>query len=181
MIEIKHRYTGVIIFKNENQSDLSGVNLSGVNLSGADLSGANLYGANLSGADLAGAKGLNKYLSTPLLFLYDQPGLIRAYKLVTAKNTGPYYPEYIYTFGSDYNCDDADDNPLTQCGKGISLATLDWCIKEWKPGYKILIAEFTAVDIAAIPTATNGKFRVRKCKIVGEKDLIAIGIVKTKG
>jgi hypothetical protein len=53
-------------------------------------------------------------------------------------------------------------------------------MKEWHEGYRILIAEFTAEDIAAIPTANDGKFRVHKCKIVGEKDLREIGLVKAE-
>jgi hypothetical protein len=51
-------------------------------------------------------------------------------------------------------------------------------MKEWQQGWRILIAEFTAADIAAIPTATNGKFRVHRCRIVGEKDLVEIGLVE---
>ena len=67
-IEIKNRWTGVIILAGEyenareavlkskkNGADLSGADLSGANLYGADLSGANLYGADLSGANLYGA------------------------------------------------------------------------------------------------------------------------------
>jgi uncharacterized protein YjbI with pentapeptide repeats len=54
MVQIKNRYTGVVV--REVQADsLSGADLSGANLSGANLSGANLYGANLSGANLSGA------------------------------------------------------------------------------------------------------------------------------
>jgi hypothetical protein len=34
--------------------------------------------------------------------------------------------------------------------------------------------EFTAADIAAIPLATDGKFRLRRCKVVGEKDITAL-------
>jgi hypothetical protein len=49
-------------------------------------------------------------------------------------------------------------------------------MKEWQPGYRILLAEFQATDIASIPTGTDGKFRVHRCKIVGEKDLGEIGI-----
>ena len=64
-IEIKHRYTGKVIFscecestkeclKNaiEKQIDLSGANLRGVDLRGVDLSGVDLRWANLSGVDL---------------------------------------------------------------------------------------------------------------------------------
>ena len=62
-IEIKHRFTGKILFSVETDSwrlaveaaVRSRANLSGANLSGADLSGANLYGANLTGANLTGA------------------------------------------------------------------------------------------------------------------------------
>ena len=51
-------------------------------------------------------------------------------------------------------------------------------IKEWKKGYKILVAEFTQKDIAAIPIGSDGKFRVNRCKIVGKKDLKELGLVK---
>ena len=79
-IEIKHRWTGEIIFAHEAEensvkitlraaiearanltgagltgADLRGANLTGANLTGANLRGANLTGANLTGADLTGA------------------------------------------------------------------------------------------------------------------------------
>lgn len=40
---------------------------------------------------------------------------------------------------------------------GFNLVTLPWCPREWKPGYKVLLCEFTAADIAAIPIG-GGKF-----------------------
>ena len=92
-------------------------------------------------------------------------------KLVTDKYTGPYYPGTTYKIGKTYSVKNACTDESRQCAEGISLATLDWCIKEWKTGYKILVAEFTTKDIAAIPMATDGKFRVRTCKIIREKDL----------
>ena len=55
---------------------------------------------------------------------------------------------------------------------------LGTCINDWKKGYKILVAEFTSKDIAAIPIATDGKFRVRKCKIIREKNLKKLGLVE---
>jgi len=67
-IEIKHRWTGTILFALETESlklcveaavkskvSLNGANLYGANLDGADLNGANLYGADLYGANLYGA------------------------------------------------------------------------------------------------------------------------------
>ena len=76
--EIKHRYTGNVLFQCEAENmreavasavksganlscadlyraDLSGADLYRADLSGADLSGANLSGADLSGADLSDA------------------------------------------------------------------------------------------------------------------------------
>ena len=171
---------------NLSGADLSGANLSGANLSradlygadlsGADLYGANLYGANLSRADLSGAAGISAYASTPLMMLLDQTGKIRAYKLVDESSKGPTYPTITYALGERVEALNAETDPQIQCAAGINVATLDWCIREWKPGYRILVVEFEANDIAAIPIATDGKFRLFRCDVVGEKDLHSIGI-----
>ena len=162
------------------RADLSRAYLYSADLSGADLAGAYLSGANLYGAYLSGAVGVNPFRCTPLLLLADQPGAIRAYKLVKPNGKGPYNGGITYEIGKSYAVDGADTDPDRHCGAGINLASLDLCMQEWQEGYRILIAEFTAQDIAAIPTATDGKFRVHRCKIVGEKDLAKIGLVETK-
>ena len=62
-MEIKHRFSGEIIYKDRHKTILACVkaaltakaNLSRADLSRANLAGANLAGANLSWADLAGA------------------------------------------------------------------------------------------------------------------------------
>jgi len=112
------------------------------------------------------------------LLLLDQPGKIRAYKLVKENMEGPYNGGIIYEIGKSVSVKGANKDVSKHCGAGINLATLNWCMCAWKEGYRILIAEFEAKDIAAIPTATDGKFRVHRCKIVGEKDLVEIGLVK---
>ena len=160
---------------------LSGANLSGADLSGAYLSDANLSGANLSGANLfrayrSGADGINKYLITPLTILLDQPGKTRAYKLVNQNMEGPFNGGIKYEIGKVYEVKDANIDDKQQCAKGINLATLDWCMKNWMQTYRILVAEFEAKDIACIPIATDGKFRVFRCQIVDEKDLKEIGL-----
>jgi hypothetical protein len=177
--EIKHRSTGSVLFSLETESMklcLVAAIRSGADLSGADLSGANLSGANLSGAGPSGASGVNKYRCTPLTILLDQPGKIRAYKLVNAKMEGPYNGGVVYSKGQIVSVENANTNDTEQCGAGINIATLDWCMKGWREGYRILIVEFTTKDIAAIPIATDGKFRVHRCKVVGEKDLKEIGV-----
>lgn len=135
---------------------------------------------NLSEAHLFGADGVNKHLSTPLRILLDQPGLIYAYKLVAPDMAGPYQGGIKYEMGKTYHVANANNDESDPCAAGINLATLDWCLKEWEEAYRILIAEFAAEDIAAIPTATDGKFRVRRCKIVGEKDLAELDWPPTK-
>jgi len=107
---------------------------------------------------------------------FDQKNPIRAYKLVTVNNTGPYYKLIKYEIGQSYSVDNASTNEETQCAEGISLASLDWCCRNWKNGYKVLIAEFNKKDIAAIPIGSNGKFRVHRCKIIAEKNLEKIGL-----
>lgn len=134
-------------------------------------------GANLSGANLSGAKGVTVARSTPLAMLRDQPGPIRAYKLVTAAGVGPFNGGITYRLGENVSVGDANCDEAVECGAGINLASLDWCMREWREGYRILLAEFVAADIAAIPIGSDGKFRVHRCSIVGEKDLVELGLV----
>ena len=142
----------------------------------ADLNSADLRSADLRSANLRFAKNFNKFSFTPLYGMFDQPGAIIAYKIVNSKNEGIYNGGITYTVGATIEEKDADIDEYNSCGEGINLATLDWCIKEWKPGYKILLAEFTKADIACIPVISDGKFRVFRCKIIGEKNLKEIGI-----
>jgi len=187
--EIKSYLNGGVLFSAETESlkmavelavkskaDLRWANLSSADLRWANLSSADLSWADLSSADLSSAKNLNKFLTTSLYLLLDQPGKIRAYKLVKENGEGPFNGGIIYEIGKSYEVKEADKNEATQCAAGINLATLDWCIQNWESGRRILIAEFTAKDIAAIPINSDGKFRVRKCKIVGEKNLKEIGL-----
>ena len=168
---------------NLRSADLSSADLSRADLRSADLSGADLSGANLRSADLSRAKGINKNLVTPLRILLEQPGPIWAYKLVNARGEGPFNGGINYTDPEAYEFTvaNANENENEQCGAGINLATLDWVMKEWKPGYRILIMEFFADEPKGnliVPTGTDGKFRVKTCRRVGEKSLTEIGLVK---
>jgi hypothetical protein len=152
-------------------ADLYGADLSEANLYGANLREANLYGANLREANLYGAKGVAKQATTPMYMLLDQVGKIRAYKLVRADGQGPQFGGITYEVGQSYEVKNADCDESVHCSWGINLASLDWCLKEWRQGYRILVAEFTKKDIAAIPVGSDGKFRVFRCKIVKELDI----------
>ena len=158
---------------------LSRANLSRANLSRANLFGADLFGADLSGANLSGANGINALRVTPLLMLLDQPGPIRAYKMVTANGTSPIQTDkpLTYDVGASLSVPDANTDATEHCGAGINVATLDWVMREWREGYRVFVVEFTAADIAAIPTATDGKFRLHRCTVVAEKNLTEIGLI----
>ena len=160
-------------------ANLVGADLVGANLARAYLAGANLAHADLAHADLAGARGINPHRVNDLLMLRDQPGPIRAYKLVNAEFWSPIQStgKLKFAVGSTVTAPSVDADETVQCGAGINLATLPWCMREWKPGWRILLVEFTAADIVAIPIG-DGKFRVRACRVVGEKDLVELGLVE---
>ena len=164
---------------------LSGADLTGAYLAGANLTGADLTGANLTGANLTGAAGLSKYLTSPMFMLLDQVGEIRAYKLVTEDGHGPHYPSLTYSVGEIYTEPNFEADECVNCGPGINLASLDWCLRGWQPGYRILVASFVSKhgteDNICVPIGSDGKFRVRSCKIVSEVDLVGIGFLNEEG
>jgi len=105
--------------------------------------------------------------------LLEQPATIRCYKLVKDDYTGPYNAGIVYRVGEAVEVTDANTNQNDRCALGINVATLDWCLKEWLPTYRILVVEFLKEDIACIPIGTDGKFRLHRCKVVREIDLKA--------
>jgi uncharacterized protein YjbI with pentapeptide repeats len=154
---------------NLSRADLYGANLSRANLSRADLSRADLSGANLYGANLSGAKIKNRRRVSPLDILFDQPEKIRAYKLVDAEYQSPMQssPKLTYSIGSVVEVKKADTSDV-DCSAGVNVATLDWCLRERKEGWRVMLVEFEAKDIASIPLGTNGKFRLYRCTVIKE-------------
>ena len=156
----------------------AGANLSGANLIGADLRNADLIGADLRGANLRGANGITPERVSPLhLYRYQLPGAeLVAFKLVNANSEGPFNGGVVYRPGELVSVGNANTDPLQGCAAGINVATLDWCLREWRETYRILRVAFTTADIAAIPVATDGKLRLHRCRVVDEMDLVALGI-----
>lgn len=156
-----------------NSAHLVGAGLVGACLHSANLDHADLTGARFDGAHLDGATGINPAVVCDLRLLREQPGAIRLYKIVEATGVGIYahtngYEPITYEVGGTYEVADADTDEMRDCGCGIHLATLPWCLGEWQSGRRILVAEFTTADIAAIPMTGAGKVRVRRCHIVRE-------------
>lgn len=165
MIQIKSWRDGQVLYTAQTATDV-----------GTAVEEAVRARTDLGYADLRSAKGVNPLQVSPLHILLDQPGKVRAYNLVKANGVGPFQGGITYKQGETVEVADADCNPAVDCGAGINVATLDWCLANWQDGYRVLVVEFTAKDIAAIPTASDGKFRLRKCKVVGEKSLAELGI-----
>jgi hypothetical protein len=149
--------------------------LTDANLTDACLTRANLAGANLAGANLTGASGIVRERVVDLLMLLDQPGKIRAYKMVDADGNSPINGTKLhYDIGAVVEVADASTDAVEPCGRGIHVATLPWILREWRTGNRVLLVEFEAADIACIPTSTDGKFRLHRCTVVGEKDVSSL-------
>ena len=185
--EIKNRWSGNLIFSCETDNWKLAIELAlkaEADLRSADLRSANLRSADLRYADLGYAdlryaKGISKYLASPLYILKDQVGAVRAYKLVDAEYKSPIHGTKLhYLIGSTHEVPDANTDENEDCGAGLHVATLDWCMREWQPTWRIILCEFQAEDLACIPLFTPGKFRVRKLTVIRELDLKEIGLIK---
>src|SRR5574343_249597 len=154
-------------------ADLYGANLTRANLSGANLTRANLYGANLSGANLYEAN-LKKTILEGINWLAyigivpDHQGTARAYKVLTRDGVGPFQGGINYLENNVFESAlDSDDS--VQCSQGIHLATFRWCINNREEGRRLFMFSFNAKDCVC-PIGSDGKFRVSKCRKIGEGD-----------
>ncbi len=151
-------------------ADLHGADLHGADLHGADLYGADLRGADLHGADLHGAKLKIVYINNPLSILLNQKNKLIAYKYLKNDMISP-YQNVKYEIGKQYVEKDYNKSLLDTCGKGLNVATLEWCIKDVgcnTENFKFIEVEFSPKDIVVIPYNSDGKFRVKKLKVIRE-------------
>ena len=147
-------------------SDLSNANLKNVDFEEANFEGADMRGAEIKGATFSKAKNMDKIKNFPypdLNILKSVKGMIRAYKLISAPDKectnfkiGKIVEEKFF------NSDERE-----YYGKGIKVATLKWCRDLKLRNDIILEVEFDPSDIA-IPYATRGSFRVKRCKVLRE-------------
>lgn len=98
-------------------------------------------------------------------------GRVRAYKYTDKNAESPIQtPKIKYVPGQDYEIKDADTGESSACHKGINVADVEWCKKSGHGEKRIFAFEFDVTDIAAIPTHTDGKFRLHRCRCVEELD-----------
>jgi len=108
--------------------------------------------------------------------LRKHAGTVRAYKVTKANGQGTVKGGITYEVGKDFEVKNAVTDEAQDCAAGINLADLNWVKKEYIGDYRIFACEFKAEDIAAIPKNTDGKFRVFRCKVVEELDLVELGL-----
>ena len=166
-VQIKS-FGGAILFEYETKDNSIGTTLGRAVLEGADLRGAylqdaNLQDANLRGAYLRGAKNVPNLYKTSLYLLKQQPPdtTLRAFKYLN-DNKSP-YQNYEYTIGATYTAMESDNDETVLCGKGINVATLDWCLRDTGCDLAMTYVEveFQAKDLI-IPYNSDGKFRIKR-------------------
>lgn len=190
-IKIENRFNGEIIVcgkyedikecAEKNKFDLQDADLQGANLRGADLRDANLRGAYLQGANLRGAYLRDANLRDANLrgAKYKEPlFLCDLYSLkLLPKNTVLTFWKYLkdglspyrnmeYEVGKEYQFGDYNSDENDQCGEGCNVATLMWCLKDNSSADEFIEVEFKVKDIVAVPYVTDGKFRVKRIKVL---------------
>jgi hypothetical protein len=162
---------------NLQEANLQRANLQGANLQRADLQGAYLQGSDLQEADLQranlreaylqGAKGIKQIYQSSLSILNHQKNPLRAFKFLDKDMTSPIQNTKIkYEVGKTYKSK-INKNKLEECGEGLNVATLEWCLREsgGDLGKKYIEVEFDPKDVI-VPYFSDGKFRVKKLKVI---------------
>jgi len=92
------------------------------------------------------------------------------------------YQKFPYSEHKEYAFEaEAEPDERILCAPGGSVATLAWCISDNQDANEFMEVSFLVRDIAAIPYASDGKFRVNRFyteRIVNRKK--AIELMNTK-
>ena len=119
----------------------------------------NLRGANLSGANL-----LLNICNLYSLKLLTKSTKLRYWKYLEDGKSP--YQKFPYEVGKEYTFDEYSDNERELCAKGGNVATLQWCLRDNTEADEFIEVEFQVKDIAAIPYFSDGKFRVKRFKVL---------------
>ena len=112
--------------------------------------------------------------STRRILQYPEDTVFEAYKVSTSDGRSPIYPWrrpiIICKRGAKLVVKDANTRPSQDCGRGVNVATFDWCYRTYlrfgERQYKCWLVRFTGKDIAAIPKWDLGKFRLFRGHVV---------------
>ena len=171
-VDLEEAYLGGAYIRGANlrEANLEKADLRETNLTETDLRNANFEGANLRGANLwkANLTDVENLPLPDLNILKYQKGKLRAFKLVDKNYEGKFQGGVKYEIGEIVKEKNFDPDERVLCSRGINVATLEWCLENKGEGDIILEVEFMAEDIVAIPYATDGKFRLKRCKVIRE-------------
>jgi uncharacterized protein YjbI with pentapeptide repeats len=157
-------------------ADLCSANLCSADLRSADLCSANLRYADLHSADLCSANLRSAKCDEPFIIadLYSikmQPKeTILHYWKYLNNGKSPIQTDnpIFYEVGKTYTEKKLDKDEFNECGEGLNVATLQWCLQNTIGNNDVdfIEVEFKVKDIIAIPYFTDGKFRVKKLKVL---------------
>lgn len=166
-IDIK-TFSGSVLFSYESEDNTIKKTLEKAVLEGANLRGANLRGANLTGAYLRGAKFTEPIYIADLYSLKLLPKNTKLTFWKYIQNGKSPYQNSVYKVGKTYTEKEFNKNEFEDCGEGLNIATLGWVLRDsvGKDNVRLLEVEFKVSDIVAIPYYTDGKFRVKKMKVL---------------
>jgi uncharacterized protein YjbI with pentapeptide repeats len=151
------------------RANLDGASLYGANLYGANLNGASLDGANLNSANLDGAKNINPIYINDLYSLKLMPkDTVLTFWKYLKNGKSPIQDKKIeYRVGKTYREKDFNTDETKDCGAGLNVGTLMWCLKyDCDSDIELIEVQFKVSDIVAIPYFTDGKFRVKRLRVL---------------
>ncbi len=84
------------------------------------------------------------------------------------QNSKSPYRHAEYKVGKTYKVKKFSKDENKQCDEGLNVATIMWCLRDsfGKENIELIEVEFKVSDIVAIPYWTDGKFRVKRFKVL---------------
>ena len=85
--------------------------------------------------------------------------------------------DFVYTIGKSVVADGFCTDPNEDCGHGIHMAYLNWCLVYGSPWHDLAILE-VEVDMSTVvvPKYSSGKVRAPSCKVIREVPLEECGL-----
>lgn len=107
-------------------------------------------------------------------------GKAKLFKAVR-KHDGVYHSDwdadFVYTIGESVAADGFCTDPNEDCGRGIHMAYLDWCLAYGNCWTDLAILEVEAdMSTVVVPKCGSGKVRAPSCKVIREVPLEECGL-----
>ncbi len=161
---------GNVLFKHESVNNTIRETTEKAVISGVNLRGADLRSADLRSTDLSDAIFNEPIYLSDLYSIKQLPkDTVLTYWKYIINGKSPIQGNKIeYKVGKTYAVTDCNNDEYESCGAGLNVATIFWCLKETisNNDVELIECQFKVSDIVAIPYWTDGKFRVKKLKVI---------------